>query len=459
LSRLFARGDNVGRVVAVAAVLAVVFSVGLDVATLTRAPEPYGDEAWVGSAVWSFTHGHGLRPAIAVGSGIYDGTFDHWIPRVGILPQIVAQLVAGTSFTAYRAGSLVVSLFGLGVLALGLRRRYGTSVAALAAAAAATTWIYFAASHYIRWDDVTFLWASTIFTLLVIGPPSPRRALAIGLLIGISPDFSVPTLALLPAAIACTAWGGRLRSRPTAALVAGFAIGLAAYVGMHFFPDIAAARRQYRLVYGSAYKLPILQALEQRSLAPIWAERERYRLMGLAPFRASRLFLGAAVVAAVVALAALARRGREYPWTAVGSALLISQLVGLALLYANRAPAYAIGALPFAAAALVEGLSVWPRFRTIAPAVGLMIATALGGLALVNGIEQSDRGAATNGRVSELARSLVRPGQVAVGDYVYWWLFPRRQLPVQRDHLGGRVRASRQLRDSLRPGLPCGRDL
>jgi hypothetical protein len=157
LSRLFARGDNVGRVVAVAAVLAVVFSVGLDVATLTRAPEPYGDEAWVGSAVWSFTHGHGLRPAIAVGSGIYDGTFDHWIPRVGILPQIVAQLVAGTSFTAYRAGSLVVSLFGLGVLALGLRRRYGTSVAALAAAAAATTWIYFAASHYIRWDDVTFL--------------------------------------------------------------------------------------------------------------------------------------------------------------------------------------------------------------------------------------------------------------------------------------------------------------
>ena len=41
----------------------------------------YGDEAWIGSTAWSFVSGHGFRPSIGVGGGVYDhGATDYWAP-------------------------------------------------------------------------------------------------------------------------------------------------------------------------------------------------------------------------------------------------------------------------------------------------------------------------------------------------------------------------------------------
>ncbi len=409
-------------VVLLTAAAAICFVVVANIASLTRAPEPYGDEAWVGSAVWSFTHGHGLRPAIAAGSGIYDGTFDHWLPRIGILPQLAAEIAFGTSFTAYRAASLVVSFLALFVLWLGLRRLYPATIAALSVAVAATTWIFVSASHYIRWDDVTLLWASTIFTLLAWGPPTLRRTVALGLLIGVSPDFSVPTFAVLPATafFVLLPHDGR-RARATG-LGVGVVAGLALYAGMHFVPDVSAARRQYRLVYGTAYRLPLFAALQEHSLGPILHEADRYRRMAVGAFAFSRTFLFAGCVAAMIAILAAVRR-RGLPQLAVGSVLLLSQLAGLALLYANKGPAYAVGAVPFGAASLVEGLWALPRARFVAAALVLTAGAVLGGRAMLDGIHSSQRGAATDARVSRVARTLVGKDQVAIGDFVYWWLF------------------------------------
>jgi hypothetical protein len=410
--------------VALVAWAALAFGLVFNIVTLTRAPEPYGDEAWAGSAVWSLTHGHGLQPAIAAGSGIYGGTFDHWIPRIGIAPQLVAELVVGTDFTAYRAASLVVSMIALAVLWIGMRRRYGHAVGSLAAAAVSTTWVFVAASHYIRWDGVTLLWTSTIFTLLVWGPPTWRRALAIGALIGVAPDFSVPTFALVPAAALLVLWvPGERRSRALA-FAGGILGGLVVYALLHFVPDPHEARVQYRLIYGQAYRVPLFDALQRVSLTPILDEGDRYRAMGVSPLTATRLFLLTAVASAFAALGAvLLRRRGDYPWPAVGSLLLISQLAGLALLYANRAPVYVVGALPFAAAALVEGFSALPRLRRIAPVAILAIITVIGGRTVIDGVRASEKGAATDARASRIARSFVRPGEVVVGDYVYWWLF------------------------------------
>src|SRR5437763_11913241 len=108
------------------------YAVILDALTLTRSPEPFGDEAWVGSAVWSVTHGHGLRPVIALGTGIYDGTLDYWMPRLGVAPQVVASLIGGTSLTVYRAASLAVTFVALALLWRSLARRYGAGPAAAA---------------------------------------------------------------------------------------------------------------------------------------------------------------------------------------------------------------------------------------------------------------------------------------------------------------------------------------
>src|SRR4051812_47318222 len=61
-------------------------------AKLTRFPLLYGDESWNGSAAWSFGSGHGLRPWIGVGGGVYDnGALAFWLPRLGTAPFVVAD--------------------------------------------------------------------------------------------------------------------------------------------------------------------------------------------------------------------------------------------------------------------------------------------------------------------------------------------------------------------------------
>lgn len=425
-------GRRFGDVVTTAIGLAAAaYAIALNAATLTRAPEPYGDEAWVGSAVWSLTHGHGLRPAIAAGSGIYDHSWDHWMPRIGIVPQIVADLVAGTSFTAYRAASLVVAIAALAVLWVGARRLWPAGVAALAAAATATTWIFVGASHYIRWDDVTLLCTCSVFALLAWGPPTRARTLGVGLAIGVSPDFSVPTFALLPAALLIiVSRSSANRARAAVTCLGGAAVGVLAYVLMHFATGIGAAKRQYDLTYANAYRLPVLDALEHGSLTPIWRERQRYEAMA-GPFADSRTLLLVGIACAVIAIINAARM-RDLR-RSIGSLLLVSQLAGLALLYANRGPSYAIGAVPFAAVAVVEALSLVPRMTVAAPAVALVAATVIGGRAVTAGVDGSLRGAATNADVSRIARSMVPRGQYAMGDYVYWWLFRNDQFRFNAD--------------------------
>jgi hypothetical protein len=423
--RLTAARSRIGAVAFRAVALAAIgAALALDIATLTRAPEPYGDEAWDGSIIWSFAHGHGLTMSMARGTGIYDGTFDYWVPRIWVGPELVAELVAGTSFTAYRAVSLVIALAALLMLWLGLRRHHDWWIAVLACSAVATTWAFFAAGHYVRWDCLTLLWATSIFTLLVWGPPTGRRALTIGLLIGVAPDFNVPTVALLPVAIALILWEPAGRRRRAAFVASGLVAGVAIYAGMHFLPSPHEARRQYGLVYATQYRLPLMSAFRDHSLSPILDERDRYRMLGYPPWRETRWFLLLGVAASIPALATAFRR-RRYPWRAVGAGLLLSQLAGLAVLYANRSPIYTVGAMAFAAAAVVDALTLIrrPWHRSLAVLAVLGVCTIAGGRAIVDGIRASPAGAATNSNVSRLARALVPKNGIAIGDYVYWWLF------------------------------------
>jgi hypothetical protein len=406
------------------AAVALLFALVIDAATMTRIPEPFGDEAWVGSAVWSLTHGHGLRPAIAAGIGVYDHVGDYWMPRIGIVPQIAAQLIAGTSFTAYRAATLATMFVGFGVLLRSLGRRYGFARAAVAVSSIATTWIVFESSHYIRWDAVTFAWSSVVLALLVDGPPSSRKAAALGLLLGVVPDFSVPTTALVPAVAVFVGWVAAGRRRRLLLFAAGTLSGFLIYCALHFLPDPGVARQQWKLIYAGAYRVPLLAAITDHSLHPILAERQRYTAMALSPLYEARLLLGCAVFCALGALAVRARRG-PYPWRIAGSVLLLTQLIGLAFLYANHAPLYLTGAMPFAAAALIEGLSLMPGRTTATLATVALLAafTAAGGRTIASAASSDPAGAAANAALSRVALRLRPTSGVAMGDYVYWWLF------------------------------------
>src|SRR5207253_2498596 len=111
---------------------ALVASLVYSVATLTRFPPVYGDEAWIGSTAWSFVSGHGFRPSLAVGGGVYDhGALDYWLPRIGTFPFIVADFVAGPSFFAFRFASFLIGVAALAIYVLGLRRRYGVPTATM----------------------------------------------------------------------------------------------------------------------------------------------------------------------------------------------------------------------------------------------------------------------------------------------------------------------------------------
>lgn len=412
----------------------LVYALVLSALTLTRAPEVFGDEAWTGSAVWSLTHGHPLRPVIALGTGIYDGTFDYWMPRLGIVPQVIASLVGGTSLTAYRAASLVVTFAALALLWRALSQRYGTGPAAAAVAAIATTWIVFAASHFVRWDDVTFLWATIVLATLLRGPPGLWAAAIVGAMLGFAPDFSVPMVALIPAALVLVAWerdGRRRRIRVFSGAVAG---GFLAYLLIHVLPDPHEAKRQWNLVYSSAYRLPLLALLEGHGLHSILAERDRYTALATAPFRASRWVLYAAIAAAVSVLALRVRRG-AYPVAAIGSLLLVSQLMGLALLYANRGAMYFIGAMPFACAALLEASSLVPgRVRaSVAATVVLALLALVGARAISHAATVDPRGAAVDARLATTASHLLPKNGVAIGDYVYWWLFRDNRFRFNAD--------------------------
>jgi hypothetical protein len=189
-------------------------------------------------------------------------------------------------------------------------------------------------------------------------------------------------------------------------------------------PDPHEAKRQWDLVYSGAYKIPLLASLEGHGLHPILSERERYTALATAPFRASRWVLYAAIAGAGSVLALRLRRG-VYPAAAIGSLLILSQLAGLALLYANHGAMYFIGAMPFASAALLEAFSLVPRHAPASAAAVVLLAVLaiLGGRAISHAATVDPRGAAADARLSTVASHMLRSRGVAVGDFVYWWLF------------------------------------
>jgi hypothetical protein len=336
------------------AILAAALLFGL--VTLTWYPAVYGDEAYIGSTAWSLLHGEGFRPSIATGAGVFDNGIDLWAPRLGTAPFVLAELVGPTSLTAYRLAAWLVGLAAIGIFGWPMRELAGRRITIAACAALAATWGYFSASHLVRWDSLAIAFAALLLAILVRAP-TPRRALMVGALIGLSFDVSVSISAVTPAAVLLVGWRRDGRWRRLGLMAAGMAAMAAFYYAHHVLPDPDVSSLQYDAIYGSTYKLPLAKALEEGDLSPLLDEGRRYRYMwelGAAP-RAGLLTVGAAVLAALAMLTSLSR---AYPARAVPGILLLSHLGGLILIQGNKAPIGAWYALPYAIAAIAVAVLV-----------------------------------------------------------------------------------------------------
>ena len=86
---------------------------------------------------------------------------------------------------------------------------------------------------------------------------------------------------------------------------------------------------------------------------------------------------------------------------------------------------YLVGAMPFAALALLELFALIPRQALGAALAVVMLGalTLVGGLAIGRAAASDPRGAAADSHLSRVARQMLPKNGIAVGDYVYWWLF------------------------------------
>ncbi len=402
---------------------------GYSLATLTRFPLVYGDESWIGSAAWSFVEGHGFRPSIAVGGGVYDhGALDYWLPRLGTLPFIVADALAGPSFWAFRFAALLVGALAIAVFVWGLRKRYGLPVALMASVVLSATWGFLGTSHYVRWDSLAFLLACTLLAVFIRSRPSRRTALLIGFLLGLTPDIETAILGATPAVVLLIAWERADRFARLGRLAIGGAGGAFAYLALHDFP-FGRGSTQYDAVYGPAYQVPLRDVLKQHSLDPIWNERLRYHFMNIA-YPADRLMLDTLVLglAAFVAVVVVRRPRRAYPVHLVPGLLLASHLGGIALIEPNKAPVFAYYALPYAICAITE-LVVLASGRLPAPAQIWIPVLVLAAVAFIQfrdtrSVElRTPKEPIFSAAFSRLAGEVVRPGDSVLGDYIYWWGF------------------------------------
>jgi hypothetical protein len=361
-----------------AAVLGGALLVGL--LTLTSYPPVYGDEAYIGSTAWGFLHGHGFRPSIAIGAGVFDNGFDLWAPKLGTSPFVLADLLGPTSLIGFRLTAWIVGLGALGIFARAVRHLAGWRVTIAACAALAATWGFFSASHLVRWDSLAFALTSLLL-LLLLRAPDPKRALLVGAVIGVSLDVSTGVAAITPVAFLLVAWEREGRLRRLALMAAGIAVLGAVYYAQHVLPDPQSSSDQFDAIYASTYKPPFMEALSSRSLSPLADESRRYEYMwqsnaapwgGLVP-------LSAGCISALLLLPTLSR---VYPSRAVPGILLLGHLAGLALIQGNKAPVYAWYGLPYAFAALVAAVSLVSarrlRFEVLSTAWRRLVVVAVG---------------------------------------------------------------------------------
>jgi hypothetical protein len=352
--------------------------------TLTSYPTVYGDEAYIGSTAWGFLHGHGFRPSIAIGAGVFDNGFDLWAPKLGTSPYVLADLLGPTSLTGFRLTAWIIGLGALGIFACAVRQLAGRRVTVAACAALAATWGFFSASHFVRWDSLAFALTSLLL-LLLLRAPDRKRALLVGALIGLSLDVSTGVAAITPVAFLLVAWEREDRLRRVALMATGLAVLGAVYYAQHVLPDPQASSNQYDAIYASTYKPPFLEALSDRSLSPLADESRRYEYMwqsNAAPW-ASLIPLGAGCISALLLFLTLSR---AYPSRAVPGILLVGHLAGLGLIEGNKAPMYAWYGLTYALAALVAAVSLVsaraPRFDALSPAWRRVVVAAAGVLFL-----------------------------------------------------------------------------
>jgi 4-amino-4-deoxy-L-arabinose transferase-like glycosyltransferase len=402
-------------------------------ATLTRFPLVYGDEAWIGSTAWSFVSGHGFRASITVGGGVYDhGAIDYWLPRTGTFPFIVADLIAGPSFWAFRFAAFLVGVGAITIFVLGLRRPLGAPIATMAGVVLASSWGFFSTSHYIRWDSLAFALACVILAGLARGSPGPRACLLVGVVLGIAPDVEGSMLAAVPAVLLLILWehAGRLVRLKFLAL--GAAAGALVYASLHEFPWFGRDGGQFDLVYGPVYKIPLRQMLDRHSLAPLWDEKLRYHFMtnaspaDLLSFQV--LVLG---VAACLVMLVLRRPRSAYPTHLVPGLLLVSHLGGLALIQQNKSPIHGWFALPYAIAAIAECLrqvaSSLPdsaaMVRRMGPIALLALLAALQLHSVIDVQRATPQEPIFDKRFPVIVQSAVHPGESVLGDFFYWWGF------------------------------------
>ena len=416
----------------IASAVALLLVVAYSAATLVDYPPVNSNEGQIAATVSSWIHGGGNRPTVYDGSGIYDGTTSWWQPYIGPLPLAIAELVGPTTLTTYRLSAFITALLALLLFAFAVRRRHGVAAGLAGAAALALTWGFFATSHYVRWDATAFLWLIGVLAVLWWRAPSAKWALAVGVLLGTSPDIQLSVVALFPGAALLIGWEADGRWRRISVFFGGFALCVATYYAVHVLPNPAESRQQFKDFAAPGYKVPLLSALLHGDFEPLSQQKVRYDLMtaGWPIIKAQTWCLVLLVGGYAAALWTLARARREYPAAAVPGILLIGYIPGLALIQGNYTNSmYAWFAVPLAIAALTEAVVLAGRtFKWPVPArdlaAGLLLAlTLVGFLALDHDRKLPQQAPITDRPVlaAAVTREL-RPNDVVIGETPYWWL-------------------------------------
>ena len=456
----------------------------LSVTSLRTVPALNGNESWYSASIWSFLNGHGYEPYLLSGSGLYDGTPDYWASRLAVLPNLTAEVVLPTTLTVGRGVIFAAGLVALAIFWAGMRRIVGAQIGLIATAALGATWGFFSVTHSFEWDGLIVLTMCAILALLAAGPPSLWTAAILGLILGIGLDYANSVPAAFPGVLLLCAWEPERRYERIGALVAGIAVGLTAYVLLHFAPgfDFGQARDQFDLLfspigYGT---VPIIDAIRDLSLDALLDERDRYsealfgqwqpilitlalglfaslatilRSLGvtsrwlvvaafaglaaiaLAPIVGSTphtelrdlmlpMVLVGAVLAVVLAVDGI-RAGRPYPTQSVPAILLVGLTLGWLLIVGFKTVAYALYGVPFAVAAFAAALPALspPPLRKVVPAAALSVAVVASSLHIGSEIRNAPPEAALDGRASEVARDVVPPDRTVMGELIYWWLY------------------------------------
>lgn len=406
--------------------------VTLNVVTLRSEPPLHSDEAWLASSIWSLLDGGTMGPTVIRGVGVVDDGPNMWQPKAGSFHLILAGLADSDSLITYRIAALLVGLAALAVFIATLRRETGTAVALAATAGLAISYGFWTASHYVRWDSLAILMTTALMAHLMRGPPTLRAAIVAGLLLGLASDVQFSVLAGFPAALMLVGWERDGRWRRMGAMSGAAGLVIAAVTALRTLPDRDLSRLQYDALYGDSYTIPLSKALSELSLGPLLDEWDRYRLWFSAPFEppfitpvgVGLMFLAAAAMAGI-ALGVWSVRARTYPRAAVPVFLLVSHLLGIALIAGNRAtlmPAWFALPYAFATMALVA-VAVSRRLSPLVPTlVFSAFAVGLAVLAIRDARQTPDQPPLDKGLERQLRAATQGAGTV-MGEHTYWFAF------------------------------------